>query len=390
MNCNYYPDGKVDPFFWLLKTIRHCDYFVRRLCIQGKQFNYNNVVTMEVLNKFKILDDNILANKLHRIENPLDLEGIPNFDPPSGKEIQNKVDDILLGEETSEEMEKFCKMLQGNEPTNFIKSLLWRYLPKQLNELHLISEIAESDFRYLDSSFTEYDRAIEMFKIDFNQLHVLEIWSKIWHGHVHPKFDLHKNYMSLYESKICIREWLIFQFGQEWKNYLLKFFQILTKVGTRNFKMNCIWLWGPRDSGKTKTIESLLELFILVGYLINCTESERFPFTTIVGVRAVLMDEPRIAKLLNEQFKILLANQRLIANIRYNNGGATVSGVPFVMLSNNDNVVDWEDEAWHSRILRLQVKALPENFLHDQIPKITHFSPVAWLHLFHEELGIQF
>lgn len=97
----------------------------------------------------------------------------------------------------------------------------------------------------------------------------------------------------------------------------------------------------PPNSGKTYTLIALAELCIEIGQIKSINAGSQFPFQSVDGKKCIFMDEPVIPKKFEEEFKELLAGQSIYANMKHKDAVYTAP-VPFIMCSNNDDMVDFK------------------------------------------------
>lgn len=147
-------------------------------------------------------------------------------------------------------------------------------------------------------------------------------------------------------------------------------------------KKHCLWLHGDAGSGKSFVMSSLTTLLLNVGTVGSLVPKNDFCYSEIPHKRVVLMDEATIPKDCHNDFKNFFAGQPVLCNIKHKKPEMS-SKAFWILLTNNDDVVDINDPIWSSRICKSKRLITLDRGFHDlHSTDEKHINPMAWLHLF--------
>lgn len=185
---------------------------------------------------------------------------------------------------------------------------MWRYLPSPISDLPKVSDILESDYHRMSEDDAAFKKAVKLFTRQLLVMPISDYFHHLLNAKYHPVFDVYANYHSLETSIICIKNWLKFQFGFGWRLVLQSIYDVAIRGIT---KKRTLWFTGPANSGKTYVMKSLASLFILVGNIKNLVGKGQFPFQDLLGKIIFFLDELRIPKEYEDEFKDILAGQSM-------------------------------------------------------------------------------
>lgn len=394
-NCNYFISNKVNPFVYCLLLLKsnEANLLVQTIMVSGQRFTLNDFTedlskqlgcVVDFANLANFNPDKVLQKRWEKLTYGSFYCIAPRYFIPTDEvaeksRINDALDSKLDGTaELQDDEQSFVNAL--NDPNaDFIEKLLWRYLPIPLTHLHMVNDIVESPYANLRSSNPVYFKALEAFSSKMDNTEVADLFALLRDAEYAPRFCVFDSYRTRVDSVSCIQKWLRFQFGEFTHEFVTTLFKVVTRS---NGKLNCIWLHGPGNAGKTHVIKSLCTLFISIGYVKSIDQASQFPFQGLHGKRIGLLDEFHIPKNFIDEFKELFSGASLPVNLKYQKGLQHTTPMPFICMSNDPPNVDLEDVIWSSRIKQYAVRTLPN----DMFPASNHqLYPLAWLDIFNAE-----
>nr|QTE04053.1 MAG: nonstructural protein 1 [Turdus hortulorum parvoviridae sp.] len=173
-----------------------------------------------------------------------------------------------------------------------------------------------------------------------------------------------------------------------WSVKYYRFFgQCLNNVlNLKSDKQNCIWVWGPSNTGKTTLMESLVNIYFpsSVGKPDNNVRSN-FPFNNCVGKRLIFWEEPYITPENIENVKCLMSGSTFAADVKYQSN-LEIEKTPVLVTSNK---VPWaglvDQTVMRSRCFSFKLAThLSEEWLKDNATVMFPFVKNDWEMFFAE------
>lgn len=187
----------------------------------------------------------------------------------------DRLDELLIGSDPILNKKEQAYLETLDDPvSDMIVSLMWRYLPIPLSSLSIVPDIDESPYKYMSEKDPSFNRAIDRFTRDFCKMPIVDYFAFLKDRIHRPVFQVSSIYYTLEESKVLIKNWFKFQFGDKWLDVLGETYAI---VSAKRLKKCTLWFVGPPNSGKTFVTQSLANLFVLSGQIKNLIAKGQFP-----------------------------------------------------------------------------------------------------------------
>lgn len=140
-----------------------------------------------------------------------------------------RLDELLIGDDPilSKKEQSYLESLD-DPVSDMIVSLMWRYLPIPLTSLSIVPDIDESPYKYMSDKDPSFNRAIDRFTRDFCKMPIVDYFAFLKERQHRPTFQVSSTYHTLEESKVLIKNWFQFQFGDKWLDVFRELYDIAT------------------------------------------------------------------------------------------------------------------------------------------------------------------
>lgn len=115
--------------------------------------------------------------------------------------------------------------VRRSEVCQCLMVFLSNYLPTPLEDAPRMKLYQDSRFKGFDKDHPVFKEAVNAIEQRFVSISILD-WFDYLRNDAVPVFNVNAIYMSVEESASIIKKWLIFQFGDEWSNVLLKIYKV--------------------------------------------------------------------------------------------------------------------------------------------------------------------
>lgn len=168
----------------------------------------------------------------------------------------------------------------------------------------------------------------------------------------------------------------------EWslKQYAFFLSELANCLNGKSKKKNCIWVFGPSNTGKSTLMASFIDLFFptCVGRPDN-SERTSFPFNSCVNKRVIFWEEPAITPRNVEDVKCLMSGTKFSTDIKYQSA-IEIAKTPVVVTANK---VPWagmtDSNIMKSRCFSFKLSTvLSEAWLTANAHKYFPFSKQDW------------
>lgn len=336
VNNNYFQRTKLDPLLFIVACMHYNISAITNgfVLINDKIFDYRMLFPLSngLRTKFKIPTASIgddkrkfspfLEKKFKTVMDFAECEDTQqarsnNFTGCSLQVVSDeRVDELLLSDDPILDKKEQAYLESLQDPvSDFIVTLMWRYLPIPLGSLSIVPD--ESRYKYMSEKDPSFQRAIERFTRDFCAMPIVDFFAFLKDRTHRTAFQVASEYHTLEDSKRMIKEWFVFQFGEDWKSVLQEFYAVVS--GAR-LKKRSIWFVGPPNSGKTYILKSLASCFVLVGHIKNLIAKGQFPFQDILNKRILFLDELTIPNEFLDDFEDIFGAQDLLINKKKSHG----------------------------------------------------------------------
>jgi hypothetical protein len=124
---------------------------------------------------------------------------------------------------------------------------------------------------------------------------------------------------------------------QKWslKQYTLFFRCLFNVVNFYEKKRNCVWVWGPSNTGKSTLMASFIDAFFSSGVgRPDNNDRTSFKFNNCVNKRIIFWEEPAITPVNIEEVKCLMSGTTFSTDIKYQSS-VEIRQTPVIVTSNN-------------------------------------------------------
>ena len=143
-------------------------------------------------------------------------------------------------------------------------------------------------------------------------------------------------------------------------------------------KLNCIFLLGPANSGKTLVANSIARSAIFYSDACNFNGKSSFEFAPLYNVRCALINEPMITDATVNTFKNILEGQSVTVDVKYREG-RKLSKTPIVITSNKELVQYVTDQRSHAAALEARWYKYRMRTFNELAFCAKQLNPLMWL-----------
>lgn len=109
---------------------------------------------------------------------------------------------------------------------NEIAEILWDLVCVPFGDGTKVNRWRQSAWANLSIRNEAVQAAVEKCEGRFEEINIMDWFEHLRDPNVSPQFNINANYMSIEKSKRIIKEWLVFQFGDEWVIVLDKIYRV--------------------------------------------------------------------------------------------------------------------------------------------------------------------
>nr|QTE04051.1 MAG: nonstructural protein 1 [Turdus hortulorum parvoviridae sp.] len=176
-----------------------------------------------------------------------------------------------------------------------------------------------------------------------------------------------------------VQNWTVKQY-----KFFMKSLYIVANMETT--KKNCIWVWGPSNTGKSTVMDSFIACFFesCVGKPDN-NERTSFPFNSCVNRRVIFWEEPSLRPNNIEDVKCLMSGTTFSTDIKYQSA-VTIKRTPVFVTANRTPWTGMQDaNIMMSRCFTFKFNTvLDKEFLEDKVDMYFPLKIDDWRHAFYE------
>lgn len=179
-----------------------------------------------------------------------------------------------------------------------------------------------------------------------------------------------------------VQDWTVKQY-----KFFMKSLYIVANMETT--KKNCVWVWGPSNSGKSTVMDSFINCFFesCVGKPDN-NERTSFPFNSCVNRRVIFWEEPSLRPNNIEDVKCLMSGTTFSTDIKYQSA-VTIKRTPVFVTANKTPWSGMSDaNIMMSRCFTFKFGiVLDKQFLDEKVGLYFPIQIEDWRHAFYECLS---